>query len=177
MKTAISHGRKMRREAPTNGDGYEIDEGPKVASRKQMASSKVSRRLKLITSTTLDGRTSTSRIFNQLTSQIIQDLGGEQNISAVMRELITSFAASSLLQRDQITRMLAGQEINIDEFAVIAVSLIRASNRIGTERRSRDVTPTLGDLLREDLEQQREQANREADLREEQQRQEQEASP
>jgi hypothetical protein len=106
-----------------------------------MASSKVSARIKLITSATLDGRTSTSRVFNQLTSAIIADLGGEDAVSTVMRELIASFAASSLLQRDQITRLLSGERINIDEFASIAVSLIRGSNRIGTERRSRDVTP------------------------------------
>jgi hypothetical protein len=171
MKTAISPGRKVRRDTPTNGDGYEMDEGPKLASRKQMASSKVSQRIALITSTTLDGRTSASRVFNQLTSQIISDLGGEDNVSTVMRELIASFAASSLLQRGQITKLLSGERIDISEFAAIAVSLIRGANRIGTERRSRNVTPTLGDILREDLEQQR----READRREDQQRQE--ASP
>jgi hypothetical protein len=55
--------------------------------------------------------------------------------------------------------MLSGQTIDAHEYASVTASMIRSATRLGTDRRQRDVTPTLGELLRDDLRRQQEEAS------------------
>jgi hypothetical protein len=53
------------------------------------------------------------------------------------------------------SRLANGEQIDIQEHALLCSTLTRLAQRIGIERRARDVGPTLGDLLREDAMRQR----------------------
>jgi hypothetical protein len=44
-----------------------------------------------------------------------------------------------------------GSEVDLASFATLASTMLRIGARLGLRRRPRDVTPTLGDILREGL--------------------------
>jgi hypothetical protein len=49
-----------------------------------------------------------------------------------------------------------GEEIDLDAYARVAGHLRRMFETLGVERRAKDVTPSLGQILRQDLDAQRE---------------------
>jgi hypothetical protein len=49
-------------------------------------------------------------------------------------------------------RIARGEEIDVQQHALICSSLVRLAQRIGIDRRARNITPTLSDLLRQDIE-------------------------
>jgi hypothetical protein len=49
----------------------------------------------------------------------------------------------------------AGNEIDLDAYGTLTDRLGRCFQRLGLKRQPRDVGPTLGDLLRADLDEQR----------------------
>jgi hypothetical protein len=49
----------------------------------------------------------------------------------------------------------AGAEINLTDYGMLTDRLGRTFHRLGLKRQQRDVTPTLGDLIKQDQEAQR----------------------
>ena len=47
----------------------------------------------------LDGRTRAAKMFEQVEVSVIEDLGGDDNISAVQRHLISAFAGMAVVLR------------------------------------------------------------------------------
>jgi hypothetical protein len=94
----------------------------------------------------LDQRTVAFKVFENLVANVIQDAGGESEISAVMRELIEAFAGVAIRVRDLNTRGLAGQPVDLSELSLAASTLTRLASRIGTRRVPREV-PDLQQYL------------------------------
>jgi hypothetical protein len=44
-------------------------------------------------------------------------------------------------------RLLLGEKINISDHAAVVSALVRVASRLGLRRRSKDVTPSLGEYL------------------------------
>jgi len=116
-------------------------------SRRQQASAKATRKLRLITAQALDGRTRASQQFNKIVKNISDDLGGADRLSEVEKHLVTSFAGAAILQGHQLTRLLAGEVIDPHEYGTLTVALIRSATRLGTGRRAKDVTPSVDEYL------------------------------
>lgn len=98
----------------------------------------------------LDGRTRAAKMFEQVEVSVIEDLGGDDNISAVQRHLISAFAGMAVCLEDLNVRIMLGEQVDLNAFATCSSTLIRIANRIGVRRVPRDVSPSLADLLREE---------------------------
>jgi hypothetical protein len=95
----------------------------------------------------LDGRTSAGRQFNHIVRNVTSDLGGSDQLTEIEKHLIISFAGAAILQGHQVAKLLAGEPIDVDEYSGITTSMIRSATRLGTQRRERNVTPTLSEYL------------------------------
>ena len=97
----------------------------------------------------LDQRTAAFKMFDNLVASVIQDAGGEREISAVQRELIEAFAGVAIRVNDLNTRGLAGQPGDLSELSLAASTLTRLASRIGIRRvfNPREVTSSVADYV------------------------------
>jgi hypothetical protein len=96
-------------------------------------------KLRLLSPSQLDGRTKARKTFDAIVAAIAADISpeGDEQLSEVTRHLIVSFAGSALLQQDMISQLLSGKPVNVAEYANNASCMLRASTRIGVEKRSK----------------------------------------
>jgi len=108
----------------------------------------------------LDGRSAGARRFRDLVRAFVVDMGGIENCSEIKLSLLRRLAAVTVQAEALESKMAAGEEVNIATLCQLASTAMRISSRLGIERVPKDVGLTLGDLLKEDLRQQREAAAR-----------------
>jgi hypothetical protein len=117
------------------------------------------RKLKLINRVLLDGRSAPAKEFNRLSRAIVSDLGGEDQLSAIELALIEAFCGASIVVGHLNAELLQGNAIDPTEHSAAVGAMVRVGSRLGLSRRARDVsTPTLRDILRDDLEAQQREA-------------------
>ena len=115
------------------------------------------RRVKLTNGSALvigvDGRSSWTRRAKQFIDAHLSDLGGIDNTSAAERSLVRRCATLSVeLERLEGKFALAGKAdpADLDLYIRASGNLRRILESLGLQRRTKDVTPSLGDLLRAD---------------------------
>lgn len=123
----IPHGPKDQRSAVTNG-----------------------RRLHVIA----PGDTKWSRRFRDILSEILSDLG-HAGLSEGQRQIARRCATIAIACEKMEGEAAAGNDIDLDAYGTLTDRLGRAFSRLGLKRQSREVSTTLGDLRRLDLQQQR----------------------
>jgi hypothetical protein len=98
----------------------------------------------------LDKATGAARFFDRMVREIENDLGGRRHLSRIEGELIRAFAgAATTLQYLNVQVALGeGSEVDLAGYATIASTMLRIGSRLGLARRPRDVTLTLGQVLR-----------------------------
>jgi hypothetical protein len=96
----------------------------------------------------IDGRSAIARRFKDITSAILADQGGADQCSQSRLQLVRRFAAAAVLAEQLESRLANGEQIDIQEHALLCSTLARLASRIGIERRARDVT-TLADYLQQ----------------------------
>ena len=69
-------------------------------------------------------------------------------LSEARLQLIRRFAAAACLAERLESRLVRGEDISLQEHALLCSSLVRLGQRIGIERVAKDIT-TLADYLRE----------------------------
>jgi hypothetical protein len=84
-------------------------------------------------------------------------------LTAIEQALVEAYAGAAVTLNHLNTRILTGA--NIDSALVAAhaqaiSAMVRVAAKLGTARRAKDVSPTLGDLIKADLAEQRERAAR-----------------
>lgn len=106
----------------------------------------------------IDGRSAWVRRCKDLLAEHVADLGGVDNTSAAERSIVRRAVTLTVeLERLEKKFALAGEALagDLDTYQRVSNTLRRLLESVGLQRRARDVsTPTLGDLLREDLAQQ-----------------------
>jgi hypothetical protein len=107
-------------------------------------------RPQLLTRAQLDGRTSAAKALDKLVADIEADLGGRDQLSTIQLVLIEAFAGVAVMLQRLNTRLALGEEIDLGQHAQAVSAMVRVASRLGLQRRARDLTPTLSDLLRED---------------------------
>jgi hypothetical protein len=95
----------------------------------------------------VDGRTLIYRRFRDIASQVALDQGGLDQLSEARLQLVRRFAAAAVLAEQLEAALANGQEINVERHALLCSTLTRLAQRIGIDRRARNVTPTLRDYL------------------------------
>src|SRR5438132_10943659 len=89
----------------------------------------------------IDGRSAIARRFKDITNGILADQGGADQCSESRLQLVRRFAAAAVLAEQMESRLANGEQIDIQEHALLCSTLTRLAQRIGIERRARDVTP------------------------------------
>ena len=94
-----------------------------------------------------DNRLRSVRRYRDLVRAIVADQGGEDRLSETRRTLIRRFAAGAVFAEQIEAKFAAGEEISSADWAVIASTLVRIAQRIGIDRRAKDITPSLRDVM------------------------------
>jgi len=116
-----------------------------LAARKPTARSKVTNGRDVLPE--VDGRSAIARRYRDIMSAILIDQGGVDMCSESRRQLVRRFAAAAVLAEQMEARLARGEVIDINEHALLCSTLVRVAQRIGIDRRSKNVTPTLRDYL------------------------------
>ena len=95
----------------------------------------------------LDGRSATARRFRDLVNAFVADMGGIERCSEVRLGLVRRLAATTVQAEMLEARMVNGDAIDIATLCTLASTTVRLSQRLGLERRARNVTPSLGQYL------------------------------
>ena len=103
----------------------------------------------------VDGRTLIARRYRDIVSAILVDQGGEDRCSESRKQLIRRFAAAACLAEAMEAELARGEEIDINQHGLLCSTMVRVANKIGIDRTPLDITPSLGDLIRADQEEQR----------------------
>ena len=98
----------------------------------------------------LDGRSATARRFRDLVNAFVADMGGLECCSEIRLGLVRRLAATTVQAEMLEARMVNGEQIDISQLCTLASTTVRLSQRLGLERKQRDVTPSLSDLIRAD---------------------------
>jgi hypothetical protein len=95
----------------------------------------------------LDGRSASARRFRDLVSAFVADMGGLDRCSEIRLGLLRRLAATTVQAEMLEARMVNGEAIDIATLCTLASTTVRLSQRLGLERRARDVTASLGQYL------------------------------
>lgn len=95
----------------------------------------------------VDQRSATARRYKDLFQSIAADQGGIDRLSEARAQLIRRFAAASVLAEQMEARLVGGENIDLQEYSQLSSTLVRLAQRIGIDRRARNVTPTLAEYL------------------------------
>ncbi len=98
----------------------------------------------------IDGRSAWTRRAASLIRAHLSDLGGLDNCSTAERSIIRRASVLTV----ELERMEHQFALDEQASADCANSLRRLLEAVGLQRRARDVGPTLGDLLRQGIEEQ-----------------------
>jgi hypothetical protein len=80
-------------------------------------------------------------------SAIASDQGGANRLSETRLQLIRRFAAAACLAEQLEARLARGEQIDIQEHALLVSTMVRVAQRIGVDRVPRDVVPSLAEYL------------------------------
>jgi len=95
----------------------------------------------------VDQRLAIARRYRDLVAQIAIDQGGADRCSETRMQLIRRFASGSVLAEELEARLVRGEPVDIAEHALLSSTLVRLAQRIGLERRTKPVLPTVRDYL------------------------------
>jgi hypothetical protein len=65
-------------------------------------------------------------------------------------KLIRRFAAAACLADQLEARLARGEQINIQEYSLLVLTMVRVAQRIGIDRVPRDVVPSLVEYLKQE---------------------------
>jgi hypothetical protein len=85
--------------------------------------------------------------FRDLNDDIIADLGGRDRLSTGQLQLIRRAATLSIMAEAMEADAVASKAFDVDLYGVLCDRLGRCLQRLGLERVSRDVTPSLSAYL------------------------------
>ena len=114
-------------------------------SRKSHARSRVSNGRDVLPN--IDGRSLIARRYRDIVTAVVGDQGGIGHCSESRTQLIRRFAAAAVLAEQMESKLANGEEISIQDHALLCSTLVRVAQRIGIDRRARAIVPDLKDYL------------------------------
>src|SRR5262249_3926185 len=95
----------------------------------------------------VDGRTTVARRYRDIATAIAVDQGGADRLSETRLQLIRRFSAAACLAEQLESRLARGEEIDIQEHSLLVSTMVRVAQRIGLDRRARNIMPSLSEYL------------------------------
>lgn len=129
-----------------------VDDTPEI--RRSKGRSRVTNHKDLLPG--VKGSTKAARRFRDLVNGFLVDMGGADQCSDIKIGLLRRLAAVTVQAEVIEARMINGEKVDIGTLCTLASTVVRLSQRLGLERVARNIGSTLGDVLRQDLAQQRE---------------------
>jgi hypothetical protein len=126
--------------------------------RHKKARSKITNHVDLLPD--LDGRSSAARRFRDLVSAFLVDMGGIENCSEIKLGLVRQLAAVTVQAELLAAQMVNGVPVDIPTLCQLASTTVRLSTRLGIARIAKNIGPSFGDLLRDDIRKRRRRAGR-----------------
>jgi hypothetical protein len=94
-----------------------------------------------------DGRSASYRRFKDVLEQILADIGGAEHLSEGQRQLCRRAATLSIAAEAMEADAIGNKPFDVDLYGQLTDRLGRCLQRLGLERKARDVTPTLQSYL------------------------------
>ncbi len=91
----------------------------------------------------IDGRSATARRYRDILAALTSDQGGADRISEARTQLCRRFAAAACLAEAVEAKLVGGEPIDLQEHALLASTLVRLAQRIGIDRRAREIVPSI----------------------------------
>lgn len=95
----------------------------------------------------VDGRSIVARRYRDIYAALTSDQGGAQHLSEARTQLCRRFAAAAVIAEQMEARLARGEEIDLNDHALLSSTLVRLAQRIGVDRRARSIVPDLADYL------------------------------
>src|SRR5262245_1386274 len=95
----------------------------------------------------VDGRSVIYRRFRDIASQVAIDQGGLDQLSEARLQLVRRFSATCVLAEQLEAELANGQEIDVERHALLCSTLTRLAQRIGIDRRAKNITPSLAEYF------------------------------
>jgi hypothetical protein len=95
----------------------------------------------------LDARSKLAKRFKDICSAILADQACEEDCPEIRLQLIRRFSAIAVMAENLEAKMANGETIRTDVHAQLTNALVKVASRIGIDRRSKNITPTLRDYL------------------------------
>jgi hypothetical protein len=95
----------------------------------------------------LDGRTVAAKRAAELVAELVRDLGGREQLSAALWELVKRVAVCGALAEDAEVGWLQDGKIDVNDYTRIINAQRRLLATIGIERRAKTIVPTLSEYL------------------------------
>jgi hypothetical protein len=96
-----------------------------------------------------DGNSAWSRRYRDLVQGHVADMGGRDLLSEAQLSLVKRASAIECELEQMEGRLSKGEQVDLDTFTRAASHLRRLLETLGLERKPRNVTPSLADILRE----------------------------
>ena len=136
----VTHGYQKGPKLTADAAHMEIENRPETAP-------KGGRKVRLRTLADLDRRTNAAKATFDLRDRLVADLGGSDHLTAMHMEIIDNVAVMGAMLKDAAAGYLTGEPTDIAEYTTLANAQRRLLADLGLERRSRDITPSLGEYL------------------------------
>lgn len=106
-------------------------------------------KVRLLMRDDLDGRTRARRQFDRIALGICQDLGGEDRLTTIQRQLVQAFAGCCIQMHSLNTHLLLGEQIDAMAHSSAISNMVRVASRLGIHRVAREVmpVPTIAEYL------------------------------
>jgi hypothetical protein len=95
----------------------------------------------------VDGRATVARRYRDIATAIATDQGGADRLSETRLQLIRRFSAAACLAEQLESRLARGEEIDIQEHSLLVSTMVRVAQRIGIDRRAKNIAPSLSEYL------------------------------
>jgi hypothetical protein len=95
----------------------------------------------------VDGRSLVARRYRDIVRAVVSDQGGSEQLSQARLQLIRRFGGAAVLAEQLEAHLARGDPINIQEYSLLVSTMVRVAQRIGIDRRPRDVVPSLTEYL------------------------------
>ncbi len=125
-----------------------VDTETKPPKRRVRVPAKPVVKARLRTLADLDRRTKAAQEAFQLRDDIADDLGGWDHLSAMQKALVENTAVLGAMLRDTAAAYLSGEEVDRNEYMALTNAQRRLLADLGLERRTKNVTPKLGDYIK-----------------------------
>jgi hypothetical protein len=93
----------------------------------------------------VDGRSVAARRYRDIAAALIADQGGISECSESRQQLVRRFAGAAVLAEQLEAKLVGGEQIDIQEHAMLSSTLVRLAARIGIDRKARALVASVFD--------------------------------